>query len=134
MLLCTVSEEPKRSVGVGPPALLGAVATIASLEELKRSVGVACSGSTSSCASVWIFSPSRESVKYSHKFSSCNSLRILSFLKAMFDGHTVVIKGLTAEESLTLKCLLLTFKGTECTPSKIKLLQPTMPQSDNRTT
>ena len=80
MLLCTVSEESKRLVGVVPAAVLGAVAsryTVASLEELKQSVGVvpavvlgavasrytlasleelkqsvmlACSGSTSSCA------------------------------------------------------------------------------------
>ena len=75
--------------------------TLASLEALKRSVLLACSGSTSSCASVWIFSPSWESVKNSHKFSSCNSPRILSFLKTMFDGHTLITKELTVEENLT---------------------------------
>ena len=100
VLLCTVSEESKQSVGVVPAPVLGAIAsryTVASLEELKRSVGVvpavvlgavasrytlasleelkwsvllACSGSTSSCASVWIFFPSRESVKNSHTVTS----------------------------------------------------------------
>ena len=97
-------EELKQSVGVVPVVVLGAVAsryTLASLEELKQSVMLACSGSTSSCASVWIFSPSRESVKNSHNFSSCNSLRILSLLKTMFDGHTVIIKGLIVEKNLT---------------------------------